>query len=158
MQTISETIKQLHDALSEYIEATYHISAPSLIAQRQELLAKPGVIHQVPYLESTPRYEAGKKFADIEGMPDAALEVFSALSKKEGGNPKLLYDPPYRHQSEALENSLVKRENLVIMTGTGSGKTESFLCRSSASSRKRRKQSPKPSRANPQCARSFSIQ
>ncbi|MDP8984151.1 MAG: DUF1998 domain-containing protein [Pseudomonadota bacterium] len=127
MQTINETIKQLHDALSEYIEATYHIAAPTLIAQRQELLAKPGVIHQVPYLESTPRYEAGKKFADIEGLPAAALEVFSALAKKDGGLSKLLYDPPYRHQSEALENSLVRRKNLVIMTGTGSGKTESFL-------------------------------
>ena len=127
MQTINETIRQLHDALSEYIEATYHIAAPTLISQRQELLAKPGVIHQVPYLESTPRYEAGKKFADIEGLPNAALEVFITLARKEGSLSKLLYDPPYRHQSEALENSLVKRKNLVIMTGTGSGKTESFL-------------------------------
>lgn len=127
MQTINETIKQLHDALSEYIEATYHIAAPTLISQRQELLAKPGVIHQIPYLESTPRYEAGKKFADIEGLQSSALEVFSALARKEGILSKLLYDPPYRHQSEALENSLVKRKNIVIMTGTGSGKTESFL-------------------------------
>jgi len=127
VQTINETIKELHAALSEYIEATYHIAAPTLIAQRQELLANPGVIHQVPYLESTPRYEAGKRFADIEGLPDAALEVFLALANKDGRLLKLLYDPPYRHQSEALENSLVKRKNLVIMTGTGSGKTESFL-------------------------------
>ncbi len=127
MQTINETIKQLHDALSDYIEATYHIAAPTLISQRQELLAKPGVIHQVPYLESTPRYEAGKKFADIEGLSSAALDVFSALARNDGGLSKVLYDPPYRHQSEALENSLVKRKNLVIMTGTGSGKTESFL-------------------------------
>ncbi len=127
VQTINETIKELHEALSEYIEATYHIAAPTLIAQRQELLARPGVIHQIPYLESTPRYEAGKNFVDIEGLPAAALEVFSALVKKEGGLSKLLYDPPYRHQSEALEYSLVDRKNLVIMTGTGSGKTESFL-------------------------------
>ena len=59
MQTIQETIKQLHDALSDYIEATYHISARSLIAQRKILLDKPTVIHQIPYLESTPRYETG---------------------------------------------------------------------------------------------------
>ncbi len=127
MQTISETIKKLHGALSEYIEATYHIAAPSLISQRQELLAKPGVIHQVPYLESTPRYETGRSFADMKGLPDAALEVFSALAKKDGDLPRLLYDPPYRHQSEAIDGSLIRRKNLVVMTGTGSGKTESFL-------------------------------
>ena len=127
MQTINETIKKLHEALSEYIEATYHIAAPSLISQRQELLAKPGVIHQVPYLESTPRYEAGKSFADMAGLPSAALEVFRALATADGKLPRLLYDPPYRHQSEAIDGSLVRRKNLVVMTGTGSGKTESFL-------------------------------
>jgi ATP-dependent helicase YprA (DUF1998 family) len=127
VQTINETIARLHDALTEYIEATYHISAPSLIAQRQELLKKPGVIHQIPYLESTPRYETGKAFSDMPGLPEAALEVLHALSKSEGDLPRLLYDPPYRHQSEAIDGSLVQGKNLVIMTGTGSGKTESFL-------------------------------
>lgn len=127
MQTINETIARLHEALMEYIEATYHISAPSLIAQRQELLKKPEVIHQIPYLESTPRYQSGKAFADMSGLPKAALEVFQALSKNEGDLPRLLYDPPYDHQSKAVDGSLIKGKNLVVMTGTGSGKTESFL-------------------------------
>lgn len=127
MQTINETIQKLHDSLREYIEATYHIAAPSLISQRQELLAKPGVIHQVPYLESTPRYETGRPFADMPGLPLAALEVFSVLATKHGDLPRVLYDPPYHHQSEAINGSLIQRKNLVVMTGTGSGKTESFL-------------------------------
>jgi ATP-dependent helicase YprA (DUF1998 family) len=127
VQTINETITRLHEALTEYIEATYHISAPSLIAQRQELLKKPEVIHQIPYLESTPRYEAGKAFSDMPGLSKAALEVFQALSKSEDDLPRILYDPPYRHQSEAIDGSLIQGNNLVIMTGTGSGKTESFL-------------------------------
>lgn len=127
METINETIARLHEALTEYIEATYHISAPSLIAQRQALLKRPDVIHQVPYLESTPRYKTGKAFADMTGLPEAALDVFQALSRSEGDLPRLLYDPPYRHQSESLEGSLIQGKNLVIMTGTGSGKTESFL-------------------------------
>ena len=50
-----------------------------------------------------------------------------SVSKKEGALPQLVYDPPYSHQSDAIRGCLIDRRNLVIMTGTGSGKTESFL-------------------------------
>lgn len=125
--TIQETISQLHSSLNDYIEATYHISAPSLIAQRQELLARPGVIAQIPYLESTPRYETGPRFADMQGLHPAALSTYSLLSQKTEAGARLIYDPPYKHQSESIRRSLIEGKNLVIMTGTGSGKTESFL-------------------------------
>ena len=67
MLTIQETIRQLHDSLSDYIEATYHISALSLIAQRKSLLDGLGNIHQIPYIESTPRYTEGAEFAAMKG-------------------------------------------------------------------------------------------
>ncbi|WP_370034718.1 DEAD/DEAH box helicase [Qipengyuania mesophila] len=127
MQTIQETIKQLHGSLQDYIEATYHISAPSLIEQRKELLAQDGVIFRIPYLESTPKYVAGSSFDTMAGLPPAALELFQSLSEPSKDLPRLIYDPPYRHQAESLQHNLVSDENLVIMTGTGSGKTESFL-------------------------------
>jgi ATP-dependent helicase YprA (DUF1998 family) len=126
-QTIKETIRQLHDSLRDYIEATYHISSPPLIEQRKELLDRPGVIHQIPYIESTPRYQSGEKFAAIHGIPKAALAAYTALSKPEGELPALLYDPPYKHQSDAIKHNLIGGKNLLVMTGTGSGKTESFL-------------------------------
>ena len=124
--TIGETIQQLHRALQDYIEAAYHISHPTLVAQRRKLLEEPGVIHQRPYLESTPRYKTGSAFRDL-GLDDAALEVFSAVSKKEDGFDLLIHDPPYQHQSSAIRLSLVEGRSLVVMTGTGSGKTECFL-------------------------------
>ena len=127
MQTIQQSIEHLHGALRDYIEATYHISARSLIDRRKALLGVPGVIHQVPYLESTPRYETGKRFSELNGLAPAALQVFEALSQAQGDLPKLIYDPPYKHQSESVQGSLIDRRNIVIMTGTGSGKTESFL-------------------------------
>ncbi|MBV8800897.1 MAG: DEAD/DEAH box helicase [Alphaproteobacteria bacterium] len=126
-QTIQETIKQLHHSLRDYIEATYHISDPALIEQRKRLLDKPGIIHQVPYLESTPRYKSGAIFASMNGLSPAALEVYQMLSKPDATLPQILYDPPYKHQSEAIQGSLIDGRNLLIMTGTGSGKTESFL-------------------------------
>jgi len=127
MQTIKETIENLDGSLSDYIEATYHISAPSLIAQRQHLLERDGVIHRVPYLESTPKYQTGDTFGSMIGLPPAAQTLFSRLSSPSDGLPRLIYDPPYKHQADSLRHNLIDGKNLVIMTGTGSGKTESFL-------------------------------
>ena len=117
--TIQETIRQLHAALRDYIEATYHISSPNLIEQRKRILNGIGIIHQVPFIESTPRYKTDVKFANI-GLPDGALKVLTALSSTVGGR-RLLYDPPYVHQSASLRHCLVEGKKLIIMTGTGSG-------------------------------------
>ena len=124
--TIVETIQQMQGALKDYIEATYHISHPILVAQRQEILQTSGVIHQQPYLESTPRYKTGTAFKDL-GLDSAALEVFGAVSETDGDLHRLIYDPPYQHQAESTKLTLVDGRSLVVMTGTGSGKTECFL-------------------------------
>lgn len=126
-QTIQQTIDQLHGSLKEYIEATYHIGDAKLIEQRRTLFERVGQTHQIPYLESTPKYLTGKKFADIVGLPAGAATIYSALSTPGGGHKRLLFDPPYTHQSAAIHHALIEQRNLVIMTGTGSGKTESFL-------------------------------
>ena len=49
------------------------------------------------------------------------------LSKKSGELDARLHDPPYKHQSDVIRYSRVEGKNLLVMTGTGSGKTESFL-------------------------------
>lgn len=124
--TIGETIEQLHHALSDYIEATYHISHPILVAQRRRLLNEQGVIHQRPYLESTPRYESGPHFSEL-GLDPSVLEMFS-LARGNGSEATfVIHDPPYQHQAEAVKQSLARGRSLVVMTGTGSGKTECFL-------------------------------
>lgn len=125
-QTIGETIEQLHASLRDYIEATYHVSHPKLIAQRNALLNELEVIHQRPFIESTPRYLSDEPFAGL-GLDPAALDVLTAISTKGGGQERLVYDPPYKHQAAATKLSLVNQKSLVVMTGTGSGKTECFL-------------------------------
>ena len=124
--TIGETTQQLHQSLQDYIEATYHLSHPTLVAQRRALLRDTGVIHQRPYLESTPRYRTGPRFDDL-GLDAAALEVFSAVSQADGELDLLIHDPPYQHQASSTKLSLKDGRSLVVMTGTGSGKTECFL-------------------------------
>lgn len=125
--TIQESAAELHIALSEYIEATYHIGDAALVKARKRLLDEPGNVHQIPFLESTPRYESDQRFANIEGLPQAATTLLGKLSTEAYGYKPLLHDPPYAHQAEAIQQSIVNGKNLLIMTGTGSGKTESFL-------------------------------
>lgn len=124
--TIHETITALRETLIGYIEATYHIAHPTVVAQRRALLEAPEGIFQVPFLESTPRYIAKDKYAAMTDIPAAAREAYSRLSKPPKGEP-LLFDPPYSHQADAIRTILRDQRNLMIMTGTGSGKTESFL-------------------------------
>ena len=126
MQTIQQTIELLHASLRNYIEATYHVSSETLIKQRRAILDAPGAIYQTPYLESTPQYIAGKQFSELRGLPEAALEIYAQLARDDGPLKALVY-PPYSHQAKAVQVSLIDQRNLVIMTGTGSGKTESFL-------------------------------
>src|SRR5258708_15561089 len=102
MQSIKETIRQLHSSLRDYIEATYHISSSALIKQRKELLDRPGIIHQIPYIESTPRYRSGVNFAAIEGLPSAALKAYSVLSSPAGDLPAFLLGAPCRHLFVAI--------------------------------------------------------
>lgn len=125
--TIDQTIGRLQHALRDYIEATYHVSDPGLVAARKLLLDQPGIIHQQPYIESTPRYQPGKRFSDLQGLPESVRRFLTELARKLAGQRPLLFDPPYTHQSSAIIESLVNGKSLIVMTGTGSGKTESFL-------------------------------
>src|SRR5579863_6156903 len=124
--TIQQTIDGLRRSLTEYLEATYHIGHAGIVAQRRRVLEEVGGIFQNPYLESTPRYMTGERYEDMVELPAAAQEALSELASSRNGKP-VIFNPPYRHQAQALHECLTNNSNLMIMTGTGSGKTESFL-------------------------------
>ncbi|MYK90683.1 MAG: DUF1998 domain-containing protein [Synechococcus sp. SB0669_bin_8] len=126
--TIGQTIEAIQHGLRDYIEATYHVGSASVVRQRRELLESEGVIAQRPFLESTPRYQFGESFEMLQ-IPRPAKQLLEVLSTPNQDGRRMVYDPPYTHQSEAAAYALNQDSpsNLVITTGTGSGKTESFL-------------------------------
>lgn len=124
--TIAETVAEIQAALREYIEATYHVGHPTVIKQREHLLRTERVLYREPYIESTPRYRTDHKFADLE-LDSAVQTLFENMTARTDELAPLLYDPPYTHQAAAVEWSSRDGASLAITTGTGSGKTESFL-------------------------------
>lgn len=121
--TVHGVVQGLRNTLIEYLEAQYHVWNESLLRERRLLLETPGVTSQLPFLEATPsyRYSAGYDALDI---PEHAKEVLTKCASISGTG---VYARPFVHQAKALEGLLTRGDQLIVATGTGSGKTESFL-------------------------------
>ncbi len=118
--TVQQTIDELRRTLTEYLEATYHVGHPAIIAQRRRLLERVGGIFQVPYLESTPRYVTGERYERMTALPEAAREALVRLSNADDGKP-VIFNPPYIHQAEALEEILARATESDGHDGNGFG-------------------------------------
>lgn len=113
----------LRRKLHQYLEAQYHIWDESLIAERVGLLEKEGVTYQEPRIEATPSYVIGQRYNNL-AIPGAAKIILeTACRHKITGIP----EQPYKHQAESLEATLGDDREIIVATGTGSGKTECFL-------------------------------
>lgn len=119
---VHTTALRLTESLRSYIEAQYHIRDESLIRERRRLLEEPAAVSQVPFVESTPVYELGEPYAKLQ-IPEPVKDVLARLSEMEIG----LFPRPYVHQAKSLEAFFSRDADLIVATGTGSGKTESFL-------------------------------
>ncbi|MYG00419.1 DEAD/DEAH box helicase, partial [Candidatus Poribacteria bacterium] len=119
---VHSTVSGLNENLRAYVEAQYHIRDEGLIRERRRLLEEPGTVAQLPYVESTPVYQLGNPYADLN-VPAPVKQTLSALVELDVG----IYRRPYVHQAKALEDFFTNGRDLIIATGTGSGKTESFL-------------------------------
>lgn len=123
--TVNEVIKKLHGRLSDYIEAQYHIADDDLIEERRLMLEELGIIAQAPYIEATPSYKLGKAYKDLI-LPQPVIDIFDFMANL--SNPNVgIYPKPYEHQINAMDAFTNKGKELIVVTGTGSGKTECFL-------------------------------
>ncbi len=55
----------LNESLAGYLDTAYKLAHPDLVAERRELLADVGRISQLPLIESTPDYPAGRFLSDV---------------------------------------------------------------------------------------------
>lgn len=113
------TSKKIESRYRSYIESVMRFDDGDLRDQFSNILEQPGFLSKGPFLEATPPYTKDKSLRELV---DEGLLCEGVL--KLGGLPperKL-----YRHQVEAIRRASEKK-NYVVVTGTGSGKTECFL-------------------------------
>lgn len=116
-----EVYRQLRDTYLRYLETSFFFKDSELQAQFGDLLrdpAEPPLVRQ-PILEVAPEYELGRSPSELVSaglLSQCFARIASAL-------PSRLY----LHQERAIVRAIQDRRNLVVATGTGSGKTEIFL-------------------------------
>lgn len=115
----------IRQRLLAYIESAYHLSHPQLVQLRKDLLEQSEVICHSPFIESSARYKIGNPISELD-IPADAEALLTYLASDQGG--RIVFPKPYEHQADALESVLgSKLKHTIVTTGTGSGKTETFL-------------------------------
>lgn len=114
--------KDLLDRMRRYLQTALpiHRRFPKLRQTAHDELTKETALIKGPYLESLPDFPKGSSLADLV-LKKQLHPDFTKL------NATVRNRPLHLHQIKAIESVCVRKENVVVATGTGSGKTECFL-------------------------------
>lgn len=118
--SIKNVSSELDKRHRKFIEADYHLQNDRLLRERRKLMDE-GAISSEAWIEASPSYKFGNNLEELN-LPESVKDLLISLSEDD-----LVFDPPYEHQAEALEEFFYEEKDLIVSTGTGSGKTEIFL-------------------------------
>lgn len=118
MNTI-ELAREIEERYRRYLKTTFYFKDRVLRDSFEEAL-KSGHLRKGPFLEATPVFKRGQAPRELfrgllEFQPDEGF-----LKAVQGDRPL------YQHQEIAIQR-VFEGSNVVVATGTGSGKTEAFL-------------------------------
>ncbi|HEU5380375.1 MAG TPA: DEAD/DEAH box helicase, partial [Ktedonobacteraceae bacterium] len=107
-----------------YIKSAFPLRSQVLSDERDNLLRQPEVLSQPPLVETVPVYSpAGVNLSSAAAGLPAEFAGLAPLAQKLFPLNRELY----QHQWDSLREVLSNHKDLVVTTGTGSGKTECFL-------------------------------
>ena len=166
MQDPIGSFLRMREFFISYLDTAFRINDPSVAEERRRLLRFPGNLCTEPLVEPLPQYESSEfdlhSLIDIEeGNPlsgfsieqrrafvDLALAgLFPSRPKAEGdigSYSRIGLYRPYVHQIDMLKRGKQAGTPGIVTSGTGSGKTESFLLPLFAALSKEAKCWPKP--------------
>ena len=121
-----EASSQLKSGFIDYITTTFHITDPIYKAALKKELNKEGFLSKGPYLDMNGSYKTGHSLRELisYGQASIGFEKLEPFPEKE--KELKIERPLYLHQEQALLKANAGH-NLIVTTGTGSGKTECFL-------------------------------
>ena len=123
----AEASKNIKEDFVDYILSTRYCYSEEIRAKlKKELLA---TIAKGPFVSITDLFKEGATLKDLEKELKPTYRLSSEFEKLEQGKEKKklpLDRPLYLHQEMAYRK-VCEGRNIVVTTGTGSGKTESFL-------------------------------
>jgi len=120
--------RSLREAYLRYYDTAFRLRDPTLMAERRDLLEREGVVSIEPLVEPVLPYDPGESIAsalDGVGTDPRVSDVLGHMLFGGGADFGLR-----EHQAESLRASLGAagaQRNVVVTSGTGSGKTECFL-------------------------------
>lgn len=114
-----------------YLDSPFDLRYDDLVAERRDLLNRDGRIYRSPILEPIAKYEkCGAPFGDIctdilqrDWQPSEIADVTDFLEL--GLFPR--HRDPFTHQRDSFEEVVANKGDVIVTTGTGSGKTECFF-------------------------------
>lgn len=122
-----EASRNIKDEFISYVSTTFHIADQEYSKQFIEALNQEDVIAKGPYLDITDSFETGENIEQLIGEGELS-PLFRELegSVEESEKEIKLQRNLYLHQEKSIRKVNAGR-NLVVTTGTGSGKTECFI-------------------------------
>lgn len=118
----------LREVAVSYLSTAYRISHPAVFEERRALLRSPGVVGQIPYVETTPRFKSGAWLGELAGSGAVPWVPTDLPELTQFGMTTSRFSL-YAHQEASLRSAWAADgtpRHLIIATGTGSGKTECF--------------------------------
>ena len=113
-----EASKRITEKYSRYLHTIFSIDDEGYNKQLQDQLQGMDLLASGPYLDVSDSFEKGSSLKEL--INDGKI----AKSFRRINMP--LTRPLYKHQEIAV-NKVLANQNLIVSTGTGSGKTESFM-------------------------------
>ena len=125
-----KTSEHIRETYLRYLNTTFGLKDPELAEQFREIAWQSEGLFRGPILEVAPKYKKGHRLSDLidEGvLTPEFLDYAPGLAEDQVETCLNLNRELYVHQEQALRKIIGKNRNVVVATGTGSGKTESFL-------------------------------
>ena len=116
---IKDWPEQIRQRYENYLKTQFFFKEPGLRASFEEALKEQESLLKGPFPEPHRGFE--------KGMQACALATECFPDKAENLLPALIDGQLYKHQERAIRATHIDKLNVVVATGTASGKTESFL-------------------------------